>query len=152
VAMKRFLIVVFASLFVLTGCATDANSSETSTPTPSSPFTSSPSPSTSTPTAKPTKSAQPLDNPSSDPAAGSGAENSDGAGNPLARTTVLWGDYVSGTQQDIDALTAAGDCKSLDSQYGGAKANEESVRASSGHGADAILAYIKEALALAACS
>jgi hypothetical protein len=146
-AMKRFLIVVVASVFVLTGCATDANSSETSTSTPSST-----SPSTSTPTAKPTKSAQPLDNPSSDPAAGSGAENSDGAGNPLARTTVLWGDYVSGTQQDIDALTAAGDCKSLDSQYGGAKANEESVRASSGHGAEAILAYIKEALALAACS
>ena len=152
--MKRLWVLTVTTVttaLLLSGCAPAATGSETPTASPTGTASAS-APATSKATAKPTASKQPLDNPSSDPAAGSGAQNSDGQGDPLARTKVLWADYPAGTQADIDAQTAAADCKSLDSQYGGAIATEESVRASSGHGAEALLAYIDEARALAACS
>ena len=143
--MKKLVVIAVASVFLLSGCAAETTVS-------GDPTFSATQKTTSTPSAKPTASSMPQDNPSEDPAAGSGAHNSDGQGDPLARTTVVWGDYAAGTQADIDTLTAAGDCKSLDSQYGGAKANEATVRAESGHGAEAILAYIVEARALAGCN
>lgn len=137
---------------LLSGCAPADSASPTGFSTSTAAGSDSSAEPTAPSSAKPTASNQPLENPSSDPAAGSGAQNSDGKGDPLARTTVSWADYQAGTQADIDAQTAAGDCKSLDSQYGGAIANEENVRASSGHGAEALLAYIDEARSLAACS
>jgi len=151
--MKRLWVLTVTTVtaaLLLSGCAPAATGSATLSPSPTGSAASA-TPSVK-PTAKPTASKQPLDNPSSDPAAGSGAQNSDGQGDPLARTKVSWADYPAGTQADIDAQTAAADCKSLDSQYGGAIANEEAVRAASGHGAEALLAYIDEARALAACS
>jgi hypothetical protein len=153
--MKRLWVlsaITVTATLLLGGCAPADSSSNTGSSTPSATASHSSAKPTAPSSAKPTASNQPLENPSSDPAAGSGAQNSDGKGDPLARTTVSWADYQAGTQADIDAQTAAGDCKSLDSQYGGAIANEESVRASSGHGAEALLAYIDEARALAACS
>lgn len=138
--MKRLLVIATVSVLLLSGCATQApvDGEATSSPTSTS--------------GRQTTTLDPGETSSADPNAGTGATPSDGTGDPLARTKVLWGDYDPGTQADIDALTAAGDCKSLDSQYGGAKANEEAVRATSGHGAQALLAYINEARALAACS
>lgn len=144
--MKRLLVLAVATVFALSGCAGQSGVLENS----SSPSVSQSS--TTSPT--PTKSIipDPGDTATGDPNAGTGATPSDGKGDPLARTVVLWIDYPAGTQADIDAQTAAGDCKSLDSQYGGAKANESTVKAASGHGAEAILAYINEARALAGCS
>lgn len=138
--MKRFLVIAVAAVLGLSGCA-----AETTVPGNATSSTASPTP---TQTVIP----DPSDTAAADPNAGTGATPSDGSGDPLERINVIWRDYAAGTQADIDALTAAGDCKSLDSQYGGAKANEASVRASAGHGAEAILAYIDEARALAGCS
>lgn len=148
-AMKRLLVIAVASVLFLTGCAAQATDSGS---TSSSPAVSGSATPKATSSAKPTAGAQPLENPSSDPAAGSGATNSDGKGDALARTTVAWADYAAGTQADIDAQTAAGDCKSLDSQHGSAIANEAAVRSTSGHGAEALLAYIDEALNIAGCN
>jgi hypothetical protein len=138
--MKRFLVIAVASVFVLSGCATAPTTSGNSAS------------STASPTATQTAIPDPGETAAGDPNANSGATPSDGQGDALARTEVLWGDYPSGTQADIDALTAAGDCKSLDSQYGSAVTNEGTVRTSSGHDAEAILTYIDEARVLAACS
>ncbi len=138
--MKRLLVIVAASALLLTGCAAQANVSASESPMSMSP----------TPVESVVPS--PSDTATGDPNADTGATPSDGEGDPLARTEVIWIDYPAGTQADIDAQTAAGDCKSLGSQLGGAKANEASVMAASGHSAEAILAYIDEALELASCS
>jgi hypothetical protein len=138
--MKRLWVVALASVLVLSGCATQASTSRR----PASAFTS--------PTVAASSTPDPGETAAVDPNASNGAKPSDGQGATVARSAVVWSDYPAGTQADIDALTAAGDCKSLDSQHGGAAANEATVTASSGHDAEAILTYIDEARALASCS
>jgi hypothetical protein len=140
--MKKFLVVAAVAVFLLSGCAA-GTASDASRSTSAGVNTNTPNPLV-TPDPVATKAV--------DPNVGSGASPGDGAGDTLQRTTVPWGDYAAGTQADIDALTAAADCKSLDSQRGSAIANEESVRASSGHGSEALLKYIDEARALAGCN
>jgi predicted small lipoprotein YifL len=69
-----------------------------------------------------------------------------------ARTEVIWSDYDPGTQGEIDRMTNAGDCLGINSYFGMTTATEESVKARTGHGNEAITKYLNEALALAKCS
>ena len=85
------------------------------------------------------------------PAASTGATPSSTPTPTVARTTVLWVDYAAGTQAEIDRMTTAKDCQGIQSFFGMATATEESVRARTGHGKEALVAYLNEALATAAC-
>lgn len=69
-----------------------------------------------------------------------------------ARTEVLWADYDTGTQGEIDRMTNAGDCVGINSYFGMATATEESVKARTGHGNEALTKYLNESLALANCN
>lgn len=69
-----------------------------------------------------------------------------------ARTEVIWADYDPGTQGEIDRMTNAGDCLGINSYFGMTTATEESVKARTGHGNEAITKYLNEALALAKCN
>ena len=72
---------------------------------------------------------------------------------PVAsRTEVIWADYDPGLQIEIDQLTAAKDCVGIESFFGMTTATEESVRARTGHGNEAVEAYLNESLAIAGCS
>jgi hypothetical protein len=137
--MKKHLVIAVGFVLVLSGCSALST-------TPGNPASS-----VASPTAAMTLTPDPGESAAVDPNENSGATPSDGQGDAPVRSQVLWGDYPSGTQADIDALTAAGDCKSLDSQYGSAVASEAKVMASSGHDAEAILTYIDEARVLGAC-
>ena len=63
-----------------------------------------------------------------------------------------WSDYDPGTQAEIDLLTKSKDCRGLQTYVGMATATEASVKAKSGHGAEALLKYIAESLSLAGCN
>lgn len=69
-----------------------------------------------------------------------------------ARTVVQWSDYDPGTQAQIDLFTNSKDCRGLQTYVGMATATEVSVKAKSGHGAEALMKYITESLTLAGCS
>ena len=69
-----------------------------------------------------------------------------------ARTEVMWADYDPGTQGEIDRMTNAGDCVGINSYFGMATATEESVKARSGHGNEALTNYLNESLAIAKCN
>ncbi|MDH6423785.1 hypothetical protein [Aurantimicrobium minutum] len=69
-----------------------------------------------------------------------------------ARTEVIWADYDPGTQGEIDRMTNAGDCLGINSYFGMATATEESVKARTGHGNEALTKYLNESLALAQCN
>ena len=69
-----------------------------------------------------------------------------------ARTEVIWADYDPGTQGEIDRMTNAGDCVGINSYFGMATATEESVKARSGHGNEALTNYLNESLAIAKCN
>jgi hypothetical protein len=72
---------------------------------------------------------------------------------PVAsRSEVIWADYDTGLQVEIDQLTAAKDCVGIESFFGMTTATEESVRARTGHGNEALEAYLNESLAIAGCS
>lgn len=68
------------------------------------------------------------------------------------RTEVNWGDYTPGTQGEIDQMAAAGDCLGLQSMFGMATATEESVKARTGHGNEALTKYLNESLVIAGCN
>ena len=69
-----------------------------------------------------------------------------------ARTEVMWADYDTGTQGEIDRMTNAGDCVGINSYFGMATATEESVIARTGHGNEALTKYLNESLAIAKCN
>lgn len=69
-----------------------------------------------------------------------------------SRTEVIWGDYDPGTQNEIDRMTTAGDCVGINSFFGMATATEDSVKARTGHGNEALVKYLNESLALAQCN
>ena len=69
-----------------------------------------------------------------------------------ARTEVIWADYDPGTQGEIDRMTNAGDCVGINSYFGMATATEESVKARTGHGNEALTKYLNESLAIAQCN
>ena len=69
-----------------------------------------------------------------------------------ARTVVMWADYDPGTQGEIDRMTNAGDCVGINSYFGMATATEESVKARTGHGNEALTKYLNESLAIAKCN
>ena len=69
-----------------------------------------------------------------------------------ARTEVIWADYDPGTKSEIDRMTNAGDCLGINSYFGMATATEESVKARTGHGNEALTKYLNESLALAKCN
>ena len=71
---------------------------------------------------------------------------------PAARTEVIWADYDPGTQGEIDRMTNAGDCVGINSYFGMATATEESVKARTGHGNEALTKYLNESLAIAKCN
>jgi D-serine deaminase-like pyridoxal phosphate-dependent protein len=68
-----------------------------------------------------------------------------------ARTEVVWTDYEPGTQIEIDRMTNAKDCLGINSFFGMATATEDSVKARTGHGNEALTRYLNESLALAQC-
>jgi hypothetical protein len=70
----------------------------------------------------------------------------------IIRTEVMWADYDPGTQAEIDQMTNAGDCVGINSYFGMATATEESVKARTGHGNEALTKYLNESLALAQCN
>lgn len=67
------------------------------------------------------------------------------------RTLVIWSDYESGTKDEIDKLTIARDCLGLSSFVGMSAATEESIKAKTGHGNEALSTYLAESLAIANC-
>lgn len=69
-----------------------------------------------------------------------------------ARTEVMWAVYDPGTQGEIDRMTNAGDCVGINSYFGMATATEESVKARTGHGNEALTNYLNESLAIANCN
>ena len=69
-----------------------------------------------------------------------------------ARTEVMWADYDPGTQGEIDRMTNAGDCVGINSYFGMATATEESVKARTVHGNEALTKYLHESLAIAKCN
>ena len=71
---------------------------------------------------------------------------------PSQRTEVVWSDYDPGVQTDIDLMTSNGDCLGIQSFFGMATATEEAVKSKTGHGNEALTAYLNEALALAKCN
>ena len=71
---------------------------------------------------------------------------------PTARTEVIWADYDPGTQGEIVRMTNAGDCVGINSYFGMATATEESVKARTGHGNEALTKYLNESLAIAKCN
>ncbi len=88
-------------------------------------------------------------------AAESSAEpkSSDSSPSPSTlRTEVPWADYDPGTQAEIDRMTNAGDCLGINSYFGMATATEESVKARTDHGNEALTKYLNESLALAQCN
>ena len=68
-----------------------------------------------------------------------------------SRTEVIWADYDPGLQATIDQLTTAKDCVGIESFFGMTTATEESVKARTGHGNEALEAYLNESLSLAGC-
>jgi hypothetical protein len=95
----------------------------------------------------------------SDAKASIAAENSEAPSSsvstpsPLtARTEVPWADYDPGTQSEIDRMTNGGDCLGINSYFGMATATEESVKARTGHGNEALTKYLNESLVLAQCN
>lgn len=69
-----------------------------------------------------------------------------------ARAEVPWIDYDPGTQGEIDRMTNAGDCLGINSYFGMATATEESVKARTGHGNEALTKYLNESIKLAQCN
>ena len=80
------------------------------------------------------------------------AANTSSPSPSTARTEVIWADYEPGTQGEIDRMTNAGDCVGINSYFGMATATEESVKARTGHGNEALTKYLNESLALAQCN
>ena len=68
-----------------------------------------------------------------------------------ARAEVIWADYDPGTQGEIDRMTNAGDCLGINSYFGMTTATEESVKARTGHGNEALIKYLTQALQIAGC-
>ena len=68
------------------------------------------------------------------------------------RTQVIWADYDPGTQGEIDRMTNAGDCVGINSYFGMATATEESIKARTGHGNEALVEYISQAFKIAGCN
>ena len=67
------------------------------------------------------------------------------------RTEVIWADYDPGTQGEIDRMTTAGDCVSINSYFGMATATEDSVKLRTGHGNEALVQYLTQASQIAGC-
>jgi hypothetical protein len=138
---RSHILAFLVGLVLLTGCATvpefavrqnspSGQASETISPAKQRIRTESPSPSAS-PTSAETSTPRP--------------------GQPQVRTNVVWSDYDADLKPDIDRATSAGDCQGIESFYGMATATEDSVMAFSGHGNQALVAYLDEAVKLATC-
>ena len=130
---KNVLIVVGICALVLSGCA-----AEESLPELTQTFSATPTPEESISDAKKEIEGQSSQSPKPTPVA--------------SRTEVIWADYDPGLQAEIDQLTAAKDCVGIESFFGMTTATEESVRARTGHGNEALEAYLNESLAIAGCS
>lgn len=132
--MKKTLVasVLFASAFSLTGCGAFPGTEIAATPNPAETISEAKASIAAETNEVPTASSSPT--PSS------------------ARTEVIWEDYDPGTQGEIDRMTNAGDCLGINSYFGMTTATEESVKARTGHGNEAITKYLNEALALAKCN
>ena len=123
---------ILAISLVLTGCGTFPGSETASTPNPAETISEAKASIAAESASKPTASSTPT--PSS------------------VRTEVIWADYDPGTQGEIDRMTNAGDCLGINSYFGMATATEESVKARTGHGNEALTKYLNESLALAQCN
>ena len=123
---------ILAISLVLTGCGAFPGTETASTPNPAETISEAKASIAAESSAKPTVSSTPT--PSS------------------ARTEVIWADYDPGTQGEIDRMTNAGDCLGINSYFGMATATEESVKARTGHGNEALTKYLNESLALAQCN
>ena len=118
----------------LSGCGTVPGTESATTPSPLETISEAKASIAAESSSKPDSS----DNPSPSPS--------------TARTEVIWADYDPGTQSEIDRMTNAGDCLGINSYFGMATATEESVKARTGHGNEALTKYLNESLALAKCN
>lgn len=125
---------VFALAITLSGCGTFPGTESATTPSPLETISEAKASIAAESSAKPDSS----DNASPSPS--------------TARTEVIWADYDPGTQGEIDRMTNAGDCVGINSYFGMATATEESVKARTGHGNEALTKYLNESLAIAKCN
>lgn len=134
--MKKAIIstVVLALATTLSGCGLSPENQTASTPNPLDTISDAKASIAAEGSAEPSAS----DNASQSPS--------------TARTEVIWADYDSGTQGEIDRMTNAGDCVGINSYFGMATATEESVKARTGHGNEALTKYLNESLAIAKCN
>ncbi|MDH6410547.1 hypothetical protein M2113_001537 [Aurantimicrobium minutum] len=129
---------LLALLLAISGCGMFPSSKTSESPTPSAPETISEA-----------KASIEADSSSTTPS----AVNATPSQAPTSsRTKVIWEDYDSGLRIEIDRMTSASDCLGINSYFGMATATEESVKARTGHGNDALTSYLNESLALANCN
>ena len=132
---KVFVSAVFLSVTLgLTGCGAFPGSQNSALPAPAETISEAKASIAAEAAAEPSKSATASPPPSA------------------ARTEVVWADYDQGTQGEIDRMANAGDCLGINSYFGMATATEESVKARTGHGNEALTKYLNEALAIAKCN
>ena len=110
-----------ALCLVLAGCSVTSNTDATSTPTA---LPSPPSQSEAT---------SPSPEPTPD------------------RAEVSWADYAPAVKSDIDAMTSAGDCIGLQTQFDTADANNQATMDRVGHNNAALMSYIDESMRMAGC-
>ena len=134
--MKKVIVPfgVVGLVIVLSGCGLIPGSQESTVPNPSETISEAKASISAESSAKPSTSATASPTPSN------------------SRTEVIWADYDPGTQGEIDRMTNAGDCVGINSYFGMATATEESVKARTGHGNEALTKYLNESLAIAKCN
>ena len=134
------IVVMAAGLSLLTGCSSapfvsPASGVPSSTNIPSAPAVSSAKEKLATQSATPSASGSSATTPGS-----------------VERSAVVWADYDTGLQNTIDQATGAGDCRGISTFFGMTTATEDSVLARTGHGNEAVVTYLNEALVIANCS
>jgi hypothetical protein len=125
---------VFALVIGLSGCGLFPGSQQSGVSSPEETISEAKASISAESTAKPTASTSSSPTPS------------------ILRTDVIWADYDPGTQGEIDRMTNAGDCVGINSYFGMATATEESVKARTGHGNEALTKYLNESLSIAQCN
>ena len=134
--MKKVMVSfgIVALLIVLSGCGVMPSTQHSETPTPVETISDAKASIASMSSAKPSATGTSSPTPST------------------ARTEVIWADYDPGTQSEIDRMTNAGDCVGITSFFGMATATEDSVKARTGHGNEALTKYLNESLVIANCN
>ena len=134
--MKKVIVPfgVVGLVIVLSGCGLIPGSQESTVSNPSETISEAKASISAESSSKPSTSATASPTPSS------------------SRTEVIWADYDPGTQGEIDRMTNVGDCVGINSYFGMATATEESVKARTGHGNEALTKYLNESLAIAKCN